>query len=77
MKKYFLHNFLIKAKQKILIFTDKILFSSKTQILRGWPGGTAVQFTHSALAARGSPIRIPSADLCTAYQAMLWQASHI
>ena len=38
----------------------------------GQPGGAAVKFVHSALAARGSPVRIPGEDLHTAYQAMLW-----
>ena len=29
----------------------------------GWPCGVVVGFTHSALAARGSRVRIPGADL--------------
>ena len=28
----------------------------------GWPGGTVVKCTHSASAARGSPVQIPGAD---------------
>ena len=31
----------------------------------------------STLTAQGSPVQIPGADLRTAYQAMLWQESHI
>ena len=42
----------------------------------GRPSGVAVKFTHSALATWGSRVWIPGADLCTAHQAMLWQASH-
>ena len=45
--------------------------------LRGRPSGTAFEFANSTSAARGLPVRIPGADLSTAYQAMLWQASHI
>ena len=44
---------------------------------KGQPGGVAVKFMHSALVAWGSPVWIPGVDLRTAYQAMLWQASHI
>ena len=29
---------------------------------RGWPAGTVVKFAHSALAAQGSPVRIPGVD---------------
>ena len=29
----------------------------------GWPGGTAVKFARSTLAARGSLVRIPGADM--------------
>ena len=47
------------------------------KVSRGWPGGTVVKFTRSALAALGSLVRIPGADLCTACQAMLCQVSHI
>ena len=39
--------------------------------------GTIVKFTCSALTAQGSLVWIPGVDLCTACQAMLWQASHI
>ena len=28
----------------------------------GWPGGTVVEFAHSALVAPGSLVRIPGAD---------------
>ena len=47
------------------------------KLFRGQPGGAGVKFAHSASAARGSLVRIPGVDLCTACQAMLWQASHI
>ena len=43
---------------------------------RGQPRGTAVKCTPSASAAQGSPLWIPGADLHTACQAMLWQASY-
>ena len=43
----------------------------------GWPGGSVVKFAHSALVAWFSLVRIPSVDLHIAYQATLWQASHI
>ena len=43
----------------------------------GPPGGAAVKFTHSALAAQVSPVWIQGTDLHTAHQAMLWQVSHI
>ena len=35
----------------------------KKKALGGWPGGTAVKFSRSALAARGSPVQIPGADM--------------
>ena len=39
----------------------------------GQPSGIAVKFTYSALVARGLLVQILSADLCIAYQAMLWR----
>ena len=30
--------------------------------ISGWPGGTAVKFTHSASAAGGLPVQIPGVD---------------
>ena len=39
--------------------------------------GVVVKFVHSALVAQGSLVRILGRDLCTAYQAVLWWASHI
>ena len=45
--------------------------------LQGRAGGAAVKFAHSTLVARGSPVQISGVDLCTAWQAMLWQVSHI
>ena len=44
---------------------------------RGWPGGAAIKFAHSTSVAQGSPVQIQGADLRTACQAMLWQASYI
>ena len=43
----------------------------------GRPGGTVVRFACSPSVARGSPVQILGADLCTTHQAMLWQESHI
>ena len=42
-----------------------------------WLGGIVVKFTRAASAVQGSLVRTPGADLCTTYQAMLWQVSHI
>ena len=50
---------------------------SITEITRGQPGGIAVKLARSASAALVSLVQILGRDLCTAYQAMLWQASHI
>ena len=44
--------------------------------MRGQPGGVAVKFEQPALAAPGLLVWILGVDLCTAYQAMMWQASH-
>ena len=44
---------------------------------RGQSSGAAVKFARSILVAKGSPVWIPGADLCTACQAMLWWVSHI
>ena len=50
---------------------------NENSICRGQPGGAAVKFAHSALAAMGSPVQISGVDPRTTYQAMLWQASHV
>ena len=42
-------------------------------LLRSWPGGTVVKFTHSTAVARGSWVQIPGMDLHTTQQATLWQ----
>ena len=42
-----------------------------------WPGGAVVKCAHSTSVALGLPVGIPDADLCTACQTKLWQASHI
>ena len=44
---------------------------------RGQTSGAVFKFALSASTAWGSPDGIPGADLCTAYQAMLWQAAYI
>ena len=46
---------------------------SKTLLSRGRPSGVVVEFVRSALAAQGSWVQIPGADLHTAHQATLWQ----
>ena len=56
---------------------SNIDFHLSKNIFRGRPAGTAVKFACSALAARGSQVRILGVDLGTACQAMLWQQSHI
>ena len=38
----------------------------------GWPGGTAVQRTYSALAAWGLPVQIPGVDVAPLGKATLW-----
>ena len=48
-----------------------------TKILRGRPSGTAVTFARSTSVTWGSLVWIPGVDLCPAYQAMLWQVSHM
>ena len=45
--------------------------------MRRRPHGTMVKFALSAMAGQGSPVRILGADIRAAYQAVLWQASHI
>ena len=40
---------------------------------KGWPGGTVVKFLCSALVAGGPRVQIPSMDIHTAQQAMLWR----
>ena len=44
---------------------------------RGWPTGAVVKFACSASVAWGLPVQSLGADLHTAWQAMLRQASHI
>ena len=59
------------------IIPKTILGYHKNSSNRGRPGGTVVKFMCLASAARASQVRILSADLCIAYQAMLWQVSHV
>ena len=54
-----------------------MLFYKKELIKRGQASGIVVNLTHSASAAQALLVQIPGMDLRTAYQAMLWQASHI
>ena len=49
------------------------LVKKKKSLRWGQPSGTTVKFSHSASAARSLLVRIPSADLRTAYQTMLWR----
>ena len=42
---------------------------------RGWPSGGAVKFARSK--AQGLQVQMLGVDLRAAYQAMLWQASHL
>ena len=37
----------------------------KKETARGWPGGAAVKFAHSASAAWSSPVQIPAADMAS------------
>ena len=67
----------IKREKSQLLSYFRINLPLKPKALGDWPGGAGVKFTHSALVAQGSLVWIPSADLCTTYQAMLWQASHM
>ena len=66
----------VQKKREQILSTYSSYFS---KILNCWgrPGGAPVKFARSALAARGSPVRILGADLCTACQAMLWQVFHV
>ena len=48
----------------------------KTQI-KDQPSGAAVKFARATLAARGSLVQILGVNLHAAWQAMLWQVSHI
>ena len=63
-----------KLKQRIQALKERRWLREQ---IRGRPGGAAVKFTGSALVARGSLVWIPGAKICTAWQAMLWQVSHI
>ena len=54
---------------------DETIKASKVIINEGQPSGAVVKFAHSALVAQGLPIWILGADLHTACQAVLWQAS--
>ena len=73
------YNVIIRKNEIYLyVLTWKDLHNtfSEKRMLWGRPGGTAVKFVCTTAAARGSPVQIPSVDLCTAYQAMLWQLSY-
>ena len=52
-------------------------YLTQKESLGAWPGGIVVNFVCPASVAQGSPVQIPGVDLRTAYQAMLWLASHI
>ena len=40
-----------------------VTFAYTTSTTWGWPSGAAAKFTHSTLAAQGSPVQIPGADM--------------
>ena len=61
----------------LCIITDRKHYGNLKAESRGWTGGAAGKFARSALVAWGLPVRIPGVDLCTACQAMLWQAAYI
>ena len=44
---------------------------------QGRPGGIAIKFANSTSEAPGLPVWIPDVDPRMAYQALLWQVSHI
>ena len=56
------------------MFSDSF---KKYFILCGQSSGVAIKFWRSASAAQSLQVQIPGTDLCTIYQAMLWQESHI
>ena len=60
-----------------LKFHKNIYLNEQNSRLGGCPGGVAVGFAHSASATWGLLICTLGMELCTTYQAMLWQASHI
>ena len=47
-----------KMFQKIITYRQV-----EKKIDRGWPGGAAVKYTHSTLAAQDLPVRIPGVDV--------------
>ena len=65
------HFFLQTRMSSIPVTTTVLCLHSVTDQDR--LSGLVVKFTCSTLAAWGSQIRIPGADLHIAYQAMLWQ----
>ena len=60
-----------------MVWIFNLQFTESKTENKGQPSGLEVMFACSASVAQGSLVQIPGADLCTAYQAMLWQASHI
>ena len=71
----------IKINSKLNFFGCKKSPSVQAILLKinlvGPPSGVAVKFAGAISAARGSLVQITGADIRTACQAMLWQASHI
>ena len=53
--------------------TEGLGLGCEEVIVRGWPGGTVVRFTHSTLAALDLQVQMPGVNLHTACQAMPWQ----
>ena len=65
----------IKRNQIEILELKNTIFKTKNS--QGQPSGVMVKFTHFTSVAQGSPVRILGLDLWTAYQAMLYQVSHI
>ena len=61
-------------------FDQKFSRMKKTTVLKtikGQSSGMTVKFAHSTSVTQGSLVQIPGMDLCTTYQATLWQVAHI
>ena len=59
----------------LAVVSSRLIFLKKKKnflLFRDQPSSIVVKFACSALAAWGSQVRIPGADLSTAYQAMPW-----
>ena len=52
-----------KISTQITVLREKHECKKVLKDIWGWPGGSAVKYTHSALAAKGSLVQIPGADM--------------